>query len=150
LRAWQPLKVVKHRSADLVKAAVGEFHFRLDADGPGDPPASELFGDVPEQCALADTGLAAQDKHAASAGESVAERSVKRVAFAAASQKGLRARTHVPGRSRSIPRHRLLRLQLDAADPNMKTHKPEDPGVPQSTSGRHGRDDASDRRQSEL
>ena len=49
----QPVELIQHRSAELMEAAVGELHLRLDADGPGDAPAGDTVGQVAEQRALA-------------------------------------------------------------------------------------------------
>jgi hypothetical protein len=39
----QPVKVIQHRSAELVEAAIGQLHLRLDADGRRDVPAGDML-----------------------------------------------------------------------------------------------------------
>ena len=74
LRDGQPVEVIQHRRAELVQAAVGELHLRLDADGLRDVPAVDPIGHVAEQRALADARLAAQDDDPAPTGERVGSR----------------------------------------------------------------------------
>ena len=54
-------EVVQHGRAELVQAAVGQLHLRLHAGGPGDMPADDPAGQVPQQRALAHARLAPQD-----------------------------------------------------------------------------------------
>jgi hypothetical protein len=69
-----------------VETAVGQLHLRLHADGPGDLPAGDAVGQVGEQGALADPGLAAEDGDAARTGEDVGQELVERRALASASE----------------------------------------------------------------
>ena len=43
LRDGQPVEVVQHGSAELMEAAVGQLHLRLNADGRRDVPADDLL-----------------------------------------------------------------------------------------------------------
>ena len=58
LRGGQPVEVIEHRRAELMEAAVGQLHLRLDADGRRDAPAGDTVGQVVQQRALADARLA--------------------------------------------------------------------------------------------
>ena len=58
--------------AELMQAAVGQLHLRLDADGPRDVPAGDPLGQIAQQRALADARLAPQDGDSAPTGERVA------------------------------------------------------------------------------
>ena len=53
LRGGKRLEVLEHRRAELVQAAVGQLHLRLDAGRRGDVPAGDAAGDVAQQGALA-------------------------------------------------------------------------------------------------
>ena len=56
---------MKHRSTELLQGAVCQLHLGLDANGFGGVGAACKVGDVVQQCALADAGLAPQDNDAA-------------------------------------------------------------------------------------
>ena len=73
LRDGQPVEAVEHGRAELMEAAVGELHLRLDADGRRDVPAVDPVGEVAEQRALAHARLSAQDDHSAATGERVGQ-----------------------------------------------------------------------------
>ena len=77
----QPVELIQHGSAELMEAAVGQLHLRLDADGPGDAPAGDTVGQVAEQRALAHTRLAPQHRDAALTAERVGQDAVERLTF---------------------------------------------------------------------
>jgi hypothetical protein len=52
------------RSAQLMQAAVGQFHLRFDADSSGHVPATDPVRQIAQQGALAHARLAAQDEDA--------------------------------------------------------------------------------------
>jgi hypothetical protein len=60
-----------------MKTAVGQLHFRLDADSPCGVPARDTLGDVGEQRALARAGLTAKYDDSAPTGERVGQHPVK-------------------------------------------------------------------------
>jgi hypothetical protein len=80
-----------------MEAAVGQFHFRLDAHGPRNVPACDAVGEVVQQRTLADARLPAQDDDPASTGERVGQEPVERFALAATS-KELRGGTTILAR----------------------------------------------------
>ena len=81
LRPGQSIKLIEHRGADLVEAAVRELHLRLDADGLGDAPASESVEKVRAmrscRCRPRREG-----SNAALPGERVRQEPLERLAFA--------------------------------------------------------------------
>ena len=91
LRGGQPLEVTQHRSAELMEAAVGELHLRLDADGPRDLPAGDTVGEVVQQRALAHARLAPQDCDPAPACERIGQEPVERLALDTTSEKSRRS-----------------------------------------------------------
>ena len=82
LRARQLLETAEHRRAQRVQAGVGELHLGLDARRPGDPEPLRGRRQVPQQGALADPRLAAQDQHPALARTHARDESLQRVALA--------------------------------------------------------------------
>ena len=44
LRGGQPVEVIQHRPAELMEAAVGQLHLRLNTNGPRDVPAGDPLG----------------------------------------------------------------------------------------------------------
>ena len=97
LRDRQPLEVIEHGRTELVEAAVGELHFRLDAEGRCDVPAFGAIGQVAQQRALAHARLAPQDHDATPAGERVAQQPVERVTLGLTSDES--DRQPPPGRT---------------------------------------------------
>src|SRR5688572_22572678 len=71
----------KHRRAELVEAAVGQFQVRLDTDGGRDVASGGAIGQVPQQSTLADARLAPQDGDTASTGERIGQKTIERVAL---------------------------------------------------------------------
>ena len=86
LRDGQPLEVTQHGRAELMEAAVGQFHLRLDPDGRHETPVGDPVGQVAQQRALADACLPPQDGDTAPTGERVGEKPVERLALGSASE----------------------------------------------------------------
>ena len=91
LGGGQAVEVIQHRRAELVDAAVGELHLRLDANGRRDVPARDTLGYVVQQRALARAGFAAKDDNSAPTGERVGQDPVKCLALGTTSEKPHRA-----------------------------------------------------------
>ena len=96
LRGGQAVEAIQHRRAELVEAAVGELHLRLDANGRRDVPARDTLGYVVQQRALARTGFAAKDDNSASTGARVGQDPVKYLALSTTSEKPHRAASFGP------------------------------------------------------
>ena len=79
LRQGQPLEMVEHGRAELMEAAVGQLHFRLDADGSRDPPASDVIGQIAQQRALAHTGFPSQHDRPTPTGKHASDQRVERL-----------------------------------------------------------------------
>jgi hypothetical protein len=84
LRDRQLVEVVQQGSAQLMQAAVGQFHLRLHPGGRRDPPLaspSRLTGDpagqITQQSALAHAGIAAQHQDATRTREHVSHEPVQ-------------------------------------------------------------------------
>jgi hypothetical protein len=79
LGAREPIEAIEHRCTQLMKPAVRELHLGLDAGSLHEarPRAFGALGQVVEQCALADTGLATKNKDLAPAGTRVGQEAVK-------------------------------------------------------------------------
>jgi hypothetical protein len=73
------VEVIQHRCAELVEAAIGKLHLRLDADGSCHAPAGGTVGHVGQQRALSDAGLSAQHDNAAPSAERVGQEAVERL-----------------------------------------------------------------------
>ena len=59
----QSLPQIEHRRAQLMQAGVGELHLVLDASRLRHAAPGRTLHDVPQQCRLSDTWLAAHDQH---------------------------------------------------------------------------------------
>ena len=77
----QPVEVIQHGSAELMEAAVGQLHLRLDADGSRDAPADDTVGQVAQQRALAHARLSPQHRDATLTGERAGQEAVERLTF---------------------------------------------------------------------
>src|SRR4249919_3193572 len=91
--------MIEHGRAELVEAAVGELHLRLDADGRGHVPTAETLGQVPQQRALADARLPQEDDDLALTGKRIRQEPVEGLTFGSTSQE--------PHRPPPWPRTRL-------------------------------------------
>ena len=58
LRTGQPIKVLQHGTAQLMKAAVGKVHLRIDPDGSGNMTITHVVRHAREQHALANPRVA--------------------------------------------------------------------------------------------
>ena len=94
LRSRQPLELIQHRRAELVKAAVGELHLGLDAYGSRDAPAFGAVGHVIQQRALAHAGLASQHGDTGATGEHVGQETVECRTLGATSEERHRPPTY--------------------------------------------------------
>ena len=77
LRFGQAVERSQQWCTQLVEAAVGQLHLRLDADGGRDVPVRGALDDVVEQRALARAGFSAKDDDSAPAGERVGQSTVE-------------------------------------------------------------------------
>ena len=106
LRDGQPVEVIQHRSAELMQAAVGQLHLRLDADGPRDVPAGRPAPTDSQQRALADARLTPQDDDSTLTGERIGQEPVKRFALASTSERASKVEPD-PGSSAASRRQTL-------------------------------------------
>src|SRR5918994_2033110 len=83
LRKGQALEMVEHGRAELMKAAVGELHLRLDTGGSRDAPAGDAVTQIAQQGALAHTCFPSQYDRPTRAGKGVGEERVERLALGA-------------------------------------------------------------------
>ena len=137
LRDGQPVEVIEHGRAELMEAAVGQLHLRLDADGRREVPVGDLVGQVAQQRALADARLTAQDGDSAPTGERVGQEPVERLALDAPSEER-RALTAILARRRppcarlrgSTPNSGPSNDRTCAIGPVEDTDQGVDPGSP--------------------
>src|SRR4051812_5538868 len=73
--------MLEERRTELVQAAVGKLHLRLDPEGAGEAPALGAAGQVAKQRALPCAGLTTQDDDTALAGKRLCQDLVERCTF---------------------------------------------------------------------
>ena len=100
LRDRQPRKMIQHGCAELMQATVSQLHLRLHADSPGDVPAVDLAGQVPQQRGLPDARLTTDHGHLAPAGERAGQELVERLALGPTSEKPREGRTGLSSQHR--------------------------------------------------
>src|SRR5262249_3081434 len=99
LRDWQPVEVIQHRRADLMKAAVGEFRLRFDSDRSREAPPVSPLSQIAQECALASASLSAKHDDSASTVERVGERRVEKLTLSTSSKQPHR----LPALPRTLP-----------------------------------------------
>jgi hypothetical protein len=90
LRHGESLDVPEHRAAQLMQAAVGELHLRLDAGGTGHVPPLSPGHDVLEEGGLADARLATEHDGPAATVECIGHQLIECLAFGLTPEKGHR------------------------------------------------------------
>ena len=81
LRDGKPFKVIEHRHAELMQAAVGELHLGLNARRLGDTGARRLraVAQVAEERGFADASLASEHEDSAGASDRIGQEPVERL-----------------------------------------------------------------------